>query len=64
VLHLDAPAGTFFHRGYRIAVGYALAAVLMFVIDAMRKKRSGFEDIAVVLHGGPASSESPSALPI
>ncbi len=52
-LHLDAPAGTFFHRGYRIAAGYALAAMLCFVIEAMRKRRSGFEDIAVDLHGAP-----------
>jgi adenine/guanine/hypoxanthine permease len=52
-LHLAAPTGTFFHRGYRIAAGYALAAMLMFVIHAIRSRRSGFADIEVDLHGGP-----------
>lgn len=63
-LHLAAPAGTFFHRGYRIAVSYALAAALCFVIEAMRKRRSGFDDIDVDLHGGTASPENALAPPL
>lgn len=61
-LHLEAPAGTFFHRGYRIAAGYAMAAMLMFVIHAMRTRRSGFTDIDVDLHGGPPVVEPASHL--
>lgn len=57
-LHLDAPPGTFFHRGYRIAAGYALAAAMCFFIEAMRRRRSGFADIAVDPHGAP---EPPAA---
>ncbi|HKQ47229.1 MAG TPA: NCS2 family permease [Phycisphaerae bacterium] len=60
-LHLAAPEGTFFHRGYRIAAGYALAALLMFFIHAMRMRRSGFTDIEVDIHGLPPPPEPPSA---
>jgi AGZA family xanthine/uracil permease-like MFS transporter len=52
--YLDTPPETYLHRGYRIAAGYAAAAALMFIIYAMRTRRSAFEDIHVDLHGGPA----------
>jgi AGZA family xanthine/uracil permease-like MFS transporter len=61
-MHLDAPEGTFFHRGYRIAGGYALAAAMLFLIDGMRKRRRGFEDIAVDVHGaGPPPRPEPES---
>ncbi|HVP11171.1 MAG TPA: NCS2 family permease [Phycisphaerae bacterium] len=44
-LYLNVPEGTFFHRGYRIAAAYAVAAAMMFVIHSLRRKGSGFEDI-------------------
>jgi adenine/guanine/hypoxanthine permease len=57
-LFLDAPAGTFFHRGYRIAAAYAVVALLMLVIHSMRRKGSGFQDIAGEMPG-EATDESP-----
>ena len=54
-LHLSVPEGTFLFRGYRIAAGYIAAAGMMLIIHAMRRRRSGFDDIAVDVHGpGPA----------
>ncbi len=50
-LALTVPAGTFLHRGYGIAAGYAAAALGLWFIHAARKRRTGwFEDIAVDPH--------------
>lgn len=51
-LYLDIDPRTYLHRGYRIASGYAAAAIMMFVIDSLRRRGSGFEDINVDMHGG------------
>lgn len=62
-LELTVPPETFLHRGYRIAAGYAAAAAMMFVIHAMRRRRSGFEDIIVDPHGG-GEQEGTEASPL
>jgi len=49
-LALKVPEGTFLHRGYRIAAGYAVAGLMLAGIHAARKRGSGFEDIAVDVH--------------
>jgi AGZA family xanthine/uracil permease-like MFS transporter len=43
------PADTFLHRGYRIAIGYAAAGVLLLIVRRLRQRGRGFEDLA-----GPA----------
>ncbi len=48
-LYGDFPAHTFLHRGYRIALAYAAAGVMLLIIDRMRRENRGFEDLA-----GPA----------
>lgn len=48
-LAAEWPAQTFLHRGYRIAMAYALAGVMLLVIDRMRRSQRAFEDLA-----GPA----------
>lgn len=50
-LHLSVPEGTFLFRGYRIATGYVAAAGMMLVIHAMRRRRSGFDDMEIDVHG-------------
>jgi AGZA family xanthine/uracil permease-like MFS transporter len=64
-LQLKVPEGTYLHRGYRIAAGYASAAALLLMIEAMRKRRRGFEDIDVDVHGSspPANDSGVSSLP-
>jgi hypothetical protein len=57
-LQLKVPEGTYLHRGYRIAAGYASAAALLLVIDVMRRRRKGFEDIDVDMHGSSPSRDS------
>ena len=49
-LALDVPPGTFLHRGYRIAAGYAAAGLMLAGIHAARQRKRGFDDIAVDLH--------------
>jgi AGZA family xanthine/uracil permease-like MFS transporter len=56
-LSLAAPQGTFFHRGYRIALGYAVAAMLLFVIHALRKRGRSFGDIMPAEDGPPVRGE-------
>ena len=53
-LHLDVPAGTFFHRGYRLAATYGISALLLFGIHAARRRNKGFGDIA------PEAADLPS----
>lgn len=48
-LYGDFPAHTFLHRGYRIALAYAAAGIMLLIIDRMRRQNRGFEDLA-----GPA----------
>jgi AGZA family xanthine/uracil permease-like MFS transporter len=62
-LYLDVPDGTFFHRGYRIAAAYAVAALLMFVIHSLRRKGGGFADIAADGHGSPEEAVTPPREP-
>jgi AGZA family xanthine/uracil permease-like MFS transporter len=64
-LQLKVPEATYLHRGYRIAAGYAAAAGLLLVIDRMRRRRKGFEDIDVDMHGSlpPARDSGVSGLP-
>jgi len=45
----DFPEHTFLHRGYRIALAYAAAGVMLLTIDRMRRQNRGFEDLS-----GPA----------
>lgn len=49
-LALDVPPGTFLHRGYRIAAGYAAAGLMLAGIHAARLRKRGFNDIAVDPH--------------
>ena len=44
-LYLDVPVGTYLHRGYRIAAGYAAAAIMMLFIHGRRTKSGDFADI-------------------
>ena len=46
-LYLDVDPKTYLHRGYRIAAGYAAAALMMFFIYGRRQRGRGFEDILV-----------------
>ncbi len=59
-LYLDAPEGTFFHRGYRIAAGYAAAAALCLAIEAARRRRASFEDLDVDYHPSPPAPPLPA----
>ena len=43
------PAHTFPHRGYRIAIAYAAAGLLLLMVDRWRKSGKGFADLS-----GPA----------
>ena len=47
-------------RGYRIAAGYAAAAILLLMIHWSRQRRSGFADINVDMHGGPVTADAPA----
>jgi hypothetical protein len=58
--YLDAPEGTFFHRGYRIALAYFVAAALLFLIHWMRERGKGFEDIIADPHAPPETTGSRS----
>ena len=67
-LYLDVPAGTFFHRGYRLAATYGIASLLLFSIHAARRRNKGFGDMAPEDadlpgppdEGGPAAETLPS----
>lgn len=58
---LPPPHGTFYHRGYRIAAAYAVAAILLFIIHGIRRKGRGFEDITVDEHAPPPQQSEPRA---
>ncbi len=45
-LFAEFPAGTFLHRGYRIAVGYVLAGAGLIVADSLRRRGRAFEDLS------------------
>lgn len=63
--YLDVPANTFLHRGYRIAAGYAAAALFCFAIHSVRVRRRGFADIIADTHGfvGPPDDVDSQRLP-
>ncbi|MFQ5423174.1 MAG: NCS2 family permease [Phycisphaerae bacterium] len=44
-LYLPRSAGAFWHRGYRIALGYAAAAAMLLLIHRLRRSRRSFADI-------------------
>jgi AGZA family xanthine/uracil permease-like MFS transporter len=48
-LFADFPPDTFLHRGYAIALGYAAAAIMLFLIHHLRTRRISFADLS-----GPA----------
>jgi AGZA family xanthine/uracil permease-like MFS transporter len=61
-LHFDTPEGTFFHRGYRLAATYGIAALLLFGIHALRQRGKGFGDVdpdTGDLHYPPAEHPAP-----
>ncbi len=61
--YLEKTEGAFWHRGYRIAAAYLVAAGLLFVIHAMRRKSRAFEDILVDAHAANPASEAPQRSP-
>jgi AGZA family xanthine/uracil permease-like MFS transporter len=52
-LYLKKEPSAYWHRGYRIAAAYAVAAMLLFSIHWMRQKGTAFEDIGVDGHAPP-----------
>lgn len=58
-LFADFPAGTFLHRGYRIAAAYIAAGALLLLIHRLRARGRGFEDLGFDAHGAsPGASEA------
>ncbi len=57
-LYLEKAEGAFWHRGYRLAAGYAAAALMLLFIHGMRKRGRGFEDITADAPGPPAPESS------
>lgn len=55
-LYLEKKAGAFWFRGYPIAGAYGAAALLLFGVHAMRRRRMAFEDIEPEVPGGPDMS--------
>ncbi|MFH1417962.1 MAG: NCS2 family permease [Planctomycetota bacterium] len=62
-LYLEKTDGAFWHRGYRIAAAYLVAAALLFVIHSMRRKGRAFEDIVVDGHAAQPTAAVPRRAP-
>ncbi len=58
-LYLKKEPSAYWHRGYRIAAAYAVAAMLLFSIHWMRQKGTAFEDIGVDGHAPPEPETAP-----
>ena len=62
-LYLEKKPDAFWHRGYRIAGAYGVAALLLFGIHYLRRRSGHFEDIDVDAHGCPETTGAGNRAP-